>query len=114
MDSELSASEMILKIMSRASIKTLAIMRCASKELNALAYESYLLDLYKKRNKMVSGYIIQNMRRGWMNIKQFAPSPESNILDLGFLPYIAQVLASSEQGIMVFKNQDPMNCRRYL
>ncbi|KAJ0581249.1 putative F-box associated interaction domain-containing protein [Helianthus annuus] len=112
MDSELS-SEMIMEIMSRASLKTLGIMRCASKELNALTYESYLLDLYKKRNKIVSGFLIQNMRRGWMNIKQFAPSPESNTLDLGFLPYNAQILATSEQGIMVFKIQDPMNCRRY-
>ncbi|KAI7740354.1 hypothetical protein M8C21_009427 [Ambrosia artemisiifolia] len=113
MDSKLP-SEMIMEIMSRSSLKTLGIMRCASKELNKLAYEPYLLDLYKKRNKIVSGFIIQYMKRGWMNIKEFAPSPESNNLDLGFLPYNAQVLATSEQGIMVFKIQDPNNCRKYL
>ncbi|KAJ0798048.1 putative F-box associated interaction domain, F-box-like domain superfamily [Helianthus annuus] len=113
MDSKLS-SEMIMEIMSRTSLKTLGVMRCASKELNALTYEPYLFDLYKKRNKIISGFLIQNMRRGCINIQQFAPSPDSNSLDLAFLPRNAQVLATSEQGIMVFKIQDPMNCRKYL
>ncbi|KAJ0682540.1 hypothetical protein HanPI659440_Chr16g0648461 [Helianthus annuus] len=110
MDSKLS-SEMIMEIMSRTSLKTLGVMRCAS---NALTYGSYLFDVYKKRNKIISGFLIQNMRRGCINIQQFAPSPDSNSLDLAFLPHNAQVLATSEQGIMVFKIQDPLNFRNYL
>ncbi|KAI3742115.1 hypothetical protein L1987_59795 [Smallanthus sonchifolius] len=108
MDSELS-NEMIMEITSRTSLKTLDIMRCASKELNALTYESYLFDLYKKRNKIVSGFLIQHMKRGWMYIKEFAPSPESTCLDLGFLPYNSRIIATSEQGIMVFQNRDYMD-----
>ncbi|KAK1420640.1 hypothetical protein QVD17_22397 [Tagetes erecta] len=103
MASELSC-EMMMEIISRASLKTLDVMRCTSKELNALAYESCLVDLYKKRNKIVSGFVIQNMRKGWMHIKEFAPSPESTHLDLGFLPDNARILATSDQGIMVFRN----------
>ncbi|KAI3742125.1 hypothetical protein L1987_59805 [Smallanthus sonchifolius] len=98
-----------MEVISRTSLKTLDIMRCASKELNALTYESYLLDLYKKRNKIVSGFLIQHMKRGWMYIKEFAPSPESTCLDLSFLPYNSRILATSEQGIMVFQNHDYMD-----
>ncbi|KAI3801214.1 hypothetical protein L1987_29318 [Smallanthus sonchifolius] len=105
MDSELS-NEMIMEIISRSSLKTLDIMRCASNELNALTYESYLLDLYKKRNEIISGFLIQNVKSGWLYIQEFAPSPESRSLDLGFLPYNARILATSEQGIIVFQNRD--------
>ncbi|KAI7755103.1 hypothetical protein M8C21_025973 [Ambrosia artemisiifolia] len=104
MDSHLS-TEMIMEIVSRTSLKTLGVMRCTSKEFNTLAYESYLLDLCKKRKKIVSGFIIQNMKRGCMYIKDFAPSPKSDTLDLRFLPYNTQILATSEQGMVVFKNQ---------
>ncbi|MFS8022306.1 putative F-box associated interaction domain-containing protein [Helianthus anomalus] len=106
MDSEQLSSEMIMEIMSRASLKTFDIMRCINKELNALTYESYLLDLHKKRNKIVSGFLVQYRKSGWMHVKEFAPSPESNNIDLGFLPYNARILATSEQGLMVFKNPD--------
>ncbi|KAI3801206.1 hypothetical protein L1987_29310 [Smallanthus sonchifolius] len=105
MDSELS-NEMIMEVISRTSLKTLDIMRCASKELNALTYESYLFNLYKKRNKIVSGFLIQYLKRGCLYIKEFAPSPESTSLELGFLPLNAQILATSKQGIMLFQNRD--------
>ncbi|KAJ0735235.1 putative F-box-like domain superfamily protein [Helianthus annuus] len=114
MDSEQLSSEMIMEIMSRASLKTLHIMRCVNKEFNALTYESYLLDLHKKRNKIVSGFLIQYKKKGWMRIKEFAPSPESNNIDLGFLPYNARILATSEQGLMVFKNPDLKDYRKDL
>ncbi|KAL9995048.1 putative F-box associated interaction domain-containing protein [Helianthus debilis subsp. tardiflorus] len=111
MDSDDLSFEMLMEITSRASLETLDIMRCMSKELNKLSYESYLLDLYKKRNNIVSGFLIQDMKSEWMDIKEFAPSRDSNCLDLGFLPSNARILATSEQGIMVYQTPDSADFR---
>ena len=105
MDSHLSL-EMIIEILSRASLKTLDTMRCANKELDTLTYEPYVLDLYKKRNNIVSGFLVQSKQEKY-NINRFAPSPNSSSLDLGFLPRDARILATSEQGIIVFESPHP-------
>lgn len=99
MDSHLSL-EMIIENLSRASLKTLDTMCCANKELDSLTYDPYVLDLYKKRNNIVSGFLVQSKQEKY-NINRFAPSPNSSSLDLGFLPRDACILASSEQGIIV-------------
>ncbi|XP_076900927.1 uncharacterized protein LOC143555224 [Bidens hawaiensis] len=101
-------SEMFSEIMSRSTLKSRDIMCCVSKEFNTLANESYVVDQLKKNNKMVAGYHIQNMRRGLTYIEEFAPPPGSSSLDLAFLPYDARILATSDQGIMVFQSHDPM------
>ncbi|PWA49397.1 F-box domain-containing protein [Artemisia annua] len=49
------------------------------------------------------------MRRGTNFINEFAPSPLSNNIDLRFLPFNARIVASSEQGIIVFESPDPEN-----
>nr|GEU34968.1 4-alpha-glucanotransferase DPE2 [Tanacetum cinerariifolium] len=41
------------------------------------------------------------------NINRFAPSPNTSNLDLGFLPEDARILATSEQGIIVFESPHP-------
>lgn len=112
MDSHLSL-EMIIEILSRASLKTLDTMRCANKELDALTYDPYVLDLYKKRNNIVSGFLVQSMKEKY-NINRFAPSPNSSSLDLGFLPRDARILATSEQGIIVFESPHPQKPSRNL
>ncbi|XP_076896766.1 uncharacterized protein LOC143549865 [Bidens hawaiensis] len=101
-------SEMFMEIMSRSTLKSRDTMCCVSKVFNTLANESYVVDQLKKNNKMVSGYLIQNVRRCLMHIEEFTPSPGSSSLDLAFLPYDARILATSEQGIMVFQTHDPM------
>ncbi|CAI9268720.1 unnamed protein product [Lactuca saligna] len=89
-----------MEILSRTSLKTLDITRCINKQFEKLTYDPGFLNFYKKRNKIVSGFLIQKGGNGY----EFAPGPESNNLDLGFLPHDAKILASSEQGIMVFES----------
>ncbi|XP_076943920.1 F-box protein At5g41720-like [Bidens hawaiensis] len=106
-------NEMIMEIMSWAQLKTIDTMRCTSKFINTLANESLVLDMNMKRNNMVSGFLIQNPRRGCSYVKEFAPSPKSKSLDLGFLQEDTRILATSEQGMIVFMKTDPTNNRRY-
>lgn len=108
MDSHLSL-EMIIEILSRASLKTLDTMRCANKELDTLTYDPYVLDLYKKRNNIVSGFLVRSMK-DHRNICRFVSSPNSSNLDLGFLPRDARIVATSEQGIVVFESPYPQFC----
>nr|GEZ96835.1 hypothetical protein [Tanacetum cinerariifolium] len=98
--------DMIMEIMLRSSLKTLNVMRCTSNDLNKLTYNTYFLDHYKKKH-FVCGCLLQNTIRGCINIQEFASSPDSNTLDLNFLPYNAKVLACSEQGIVVFNSPNP-------
>ncbi|GJR59800.1 F-box associated domain containing protein [Tanacetum coccineum] len=105
MDSQLCL-EMIIEILSRASLKTLDTMRCTNKELDTLTHNPYVLDLYKKRNNIVSGFLVRSMKDN-RNINWFAPSPNTSNLDLGFLPEDARILATSEQGIIVFESPHP-------
>nr|GEX66869.1 hypothetical protein [Tanacetum cinerariifolium] len=81
-------------------------MCCTSNDLNKLTNNTYFLDHYKKKH-IVFGCLLQNTIRGCINIQEFASSPDSNTLDLNFLPYNAKVLACSEQGIMVFNSPNP-------
>ncbi|GKA32339.1 hypothetical protein Tco_0718706 [Tanacetum coccineum] len=98
MDSRLSL-EMIIEILSRALSKTLDTMLCANKELDTLTRDGYVLDLYKKRNNIVYGFLLRSME-DHKNIKRFAPSPNTSNLDLGFLHKDDRILATSEQGII--------------
>lgn len=105
---------MILEILSRTSLKTLDTMRCTSKELDTLTYDSYVLDLYKQRNTIVSGFLVQNYIKDSEYFKEFAPSPESKGFDFTFLPRNSCILATSEQGIIVFEFPDPRKHRNVL
>ncbi|KAL7596329.1 uncharacterized protein LOC111891610 [Lactuca sativa] len=106
MDSKFSY-DMNMEILSRTTLKTLDTMRCTNTEFEKLTYESYFLNLYKQRNNIVSGFLVQNLRKGCKYINEFAPSCESHSLDLGFLPPNAKILASSEQGFIVFESPHP-------
>ncbi|GKA08483.1 hypothetical protein Tco_0687814 [Tanacetum coccineum] len=107
MDSRLSL-EMIFEMLSRASLKTLDTMSCANKELDTLTHDRYVLDLYKKRNNIVYGFLVRSMK-DHKNINRFAPSPNTSNLDLGFLHKDARILATSGQGIIVFESPHPQN-----
>ncbi|XP_076955399.1 uncharacterized protein LOC143630214 [Bidens hawaiensis] len=105
--------EMIMEIMSWAQLKTLDTLRCTSRYFNTLANESLVLDSNTERNNMVSGFLIQNPRRTYLYVNEFAPSPKSKSLDVSFLQDNARILATSEQGMMVYMTIDPTNNRRY-
>ncbi|KAL4561137.1 hypothetical protein LXL04_033299 [Taraxacum kok-saghyz] len=96
-----------MEIVSRTSLKTLDTMRCISKDFEKLTYDSYLLNLHKKRNNIVSGFLVLKSRNGWEYTNEFAPAPESNTLDLRFLPRNARIVASSDQGLIVFESPHP-------
>ncbi|KAJ9553332.1 hypothetical protein OSB04_017377 [Centaurea solstitialis] len=102
MDSNLP-HEMTLEILSRTTLKAFDTIVSTNKEFSKLKYDPYFLDLYKQRNNVVSGFLVQYCDRGLSYFKEFAPSQESTDLDLGFLPRDARIRATSEQGIMVFE-----------
>ncbi|KAI3772782.1 hypothetical protein L6452_03975 [Arctium lappa] len=95
---------MTLEILSRTSLKTFHTIVSTNKDFNKLTYDPYFLHLYKQRNNIVSGFLVQHSDRGLSYSHEFAPSQQSADLDLGFLPRDARILATSEQGIMVFES----------
>ncbi|KAJ9547990.1 LOW QUALITY PROTEIN: hypothetical protein OSB04_020533, partial [Centaurea solstitialis] len=95
--------EMILEIISRTTLKTFDAIVSTNKEFNKLQYDPYLLNLYKQNNNIVSGFLVQHSDRGLSYVNEFAPSQESTNLDLGFMSRNSRILATSEQGIMVFE-----------
>ncbi|XP_024963973.1 uncharacterized protein LOC112504267 [Cynara cardunculus var. scolymus] len=103
MDSKLP-HEMNIEILSRTSLKTFDTIVSTNKEFHELTYDPYFLRLYKQRNNIVSGFIVQPVAR-LSYFREFAPSQESTDLDLGFLSRDARILATSEQGIMVFETR---------
>ncbi|KAI3746116.1 hypothetical protein L6452_08538 [Arctium lappa] len=103
MDSKLP-HDMTLEILSRTSLKTFNTIVSTNKEFNKLTYNPCFLHLYKQRNSIVSGFLVQHCDRGLSYSHEFAPSQQSTDLDLGFLPRDARILATSEQGIMVFES----------
>ena len=109
MDSEL-CYDTILEILSRTSLKTLDTVRCTSNKFDTLIHGSEFLDTYTKRNNMVSGFLVNDIRR-CTYYSEFVPSPLSNNIDLRFLPFNARIVASSEQGIIVFESPDPKKHR---
>ncbi|XP_076938203.1 F-box protein At5g41720-like [Bidens hawaiensis] len=98
---------MTIEIISRTSLRSFDAMRCTSKEMNKLTYDSNLVERYKQRNHIVSGLITQTTRTtssfSKVYVKQFVPSRESKSLDLGFLGEDDRIWACSEQGIMVLE-----------
>ncbi|KAL4571852.1 hypothetical protein LXL04_018617 [Taraxacum kok-saghyz] len=95
------------KVLSRASLKTLDAIRCTGKEFEKFTYEPYLLHLNKQRNNMVSGFIMEDINRYYEYTHEFTPSRGSSTIDLTFLPRKAKILASCEQGLIVFENPHP-------
>ncbi|CAI9270183.1 unnamed protein product [Lactuca saligna] len=96
-----------IEILLRSSLNTLGTMRCTNKEYENLTYHPHLLNVYKQRNNIVCGFLVVRGQNG-CDFTEFAPSHGSKSLDLGFLPHNAEILASSEQGIIVFEVPHPM------
>ncbi|KAI3772781.1 hypothetical protein L6452_03974 [Arctium lappa] len=92
--------EINIDILSRTSLKTFDAMCCTSKEISKLKYDPYFLHLYKQRNNIVSGFLVQHIN----GFHEFAPSHDSTPLDLGFLSPDDRILAASEKGIIVFES----------
>lgn len=112
MESDLSFDTMI-KVLSRTSLRSLDAFRCTSNAIDKLAYTSYFLDIYKQRKKIISGFLFQYVGYSERNHK-FASSRYSNTLDLSFLSRNTRILATSEQGIIVFESPNPRNHKKVL
>nr|XP_043620196.1 uncharacterized protein LOC122592049 [Erigeron canadensis] len=105
----------MFEILSRTSLKTLDAIRCANKELDTITYNSYFLELYKKRNNIVSGFLVQNLKGSIRYVNHFVPSPHSETIDLRkVLPRDARILASSEQGLIFIEGKDHLNPNKAL
>nr|XP_043620189.1 F-box protein At5g41720-like [Erigeron canadensis] len=109
----MDSDEMMFEIISRLPLKAFDSIRATSKKLNSLTYDSYLFELHKKRNNIVSGFLVQNMTRN-NYINEFVPSPHSTTTDLKFLPRKTRIVATNEQGIAVFEVPHPRHHRMVL
>ncbi|KAJ9556283.1 hypothetical protein OSB04_010897 [Centaurea solstitialis] len=110
MDSKLP-HEVIIEIFSRTTLKTFYSIVSTNKEFNKLKYNSYFLHLYKPRNNIVSGFLVQRFGSDLTYVNEFGPSQESADLDFDFLSSDVHILASSDNGIIVFESP---NCRYYV
>ncbi|KAF2287169.1 hypothetical protein GH714_038582 [Hevea brasiliensis] len=93
--------DIIIEILSRSSLKTLAKCRLLSKEINSLTYQSDFMNLHCQRTKTISGYFVQNLRRN-----KYSSTFVDNIcsdykLSLDFLRVPVKIEASTSQGILL-------------
>ncbi|KAJ9565509.1 hypothetical protein OSB04_001475 [Centaurea solstitialis] len=96
--------EVIIELFSRTTLNTFYSIVSTNKEFNKLKYDSYFLHLYKQRNNIVCGFLR-------FDLNEFAPSQESADLDFDFLSSDVHILASSDNGSIVFESPD---CRYYV
>lgn len=98
---------------SRLSIDTFSQTSLKDNKSNEL--EPLFLDLYKQRNlnNTISGFLVQHMT-GSEYFHGFEPSRDSNTLDLSFLPWEIRIVASSEEGIIVYESSDLWNHQKVL
>ncbi|KAI7748098.1 hypothetical protein M8C21_026108 [Ambrosia artemisiifolia] len=101
----MDSKDITIEIVSRTSLRSFDAMRCTSKEINRLTYDSNIVDIHEQRNHIISGLITQRTPSSYSTryIKEFVPSCESKSLDLGFLSDDARIRASSDHGIIVLE-----------
>ncbi|KAI3700351.1 hypothetical protein L2E82_44977 [Cichorium intybus] len=101
---------MVIEILSRSSLKTIGKLRCTSKQIQQLTYERNVVDQFRKRNTIASGYIVQQRQPISGLTTPFVPSTFSMSLELNdILPYPCTIVATSEQGLIVFESSHPTN-----
>ncbi|KAM7260063.1 hypothetical protein ACFE04_015804 [Oxalis oulophora] len=96
-------SDIIVEILSRASLKSLGKCRLLSNETNSLTYRSDFLNVHHQRTKTVRGFFVQ----GW-NPNFVSTSEDENLFftrqSLKYLP--DDLLASTKQGILLYGKTD--------
>ncbi|KAI3724139.1 hypothetical protein L2E82_35906 [Cichorium intybus] len=101
---------MVIEILSRSSFKTVGKLRCTSKQIQQLTYERRVVDQFRQRNAIASGYIMQQRQPLSGLTTLFVPSTFSMSLELNdILPYPCTIVATSEQGLIVFESSHPTN-----
>ncbi|KAI3751813.1 hypothetical protein L2E82_22904 [Cichorium intybus] len=101
---------MVIEILSRSSFKTVGKLRCTSKQIQQLTYERHVVDQFRQRNTIASGYIMQQRQPLSGLTMLFVPSTFSMSLELNdILPYPCTIVATSEQGLIVFESSHPTN-----
>ncbi|CAH1444855.1 unnamed protein product [Lactuca virosa] len=94
-------TDMFIEILSRTSLKTFHIIRCTSKHLEKLTYNSHVLDLFKRKNNVLHGVIVQQ-KKAWGPIeRKFISSCGSINFDIGCIPNSCTILATSWNGLIL-------------
>ncbi|CAH1449829.1 unnamed protein product [Lactuca virosa] len=88
-------TDVFIEILSRTSLKAFHIIRCTSKHLEKLTYNSHVLDLFKGKNNVLHGVIVQQ-KKVWGSIeRKFVSSCGSINFDIGCIPNSCTILATS-------------------
>ncbi|CAH1447378.1 unnamed protein product [Lactuca virosa] len=94
-------TDVFIEILSRTSLKTFHIIRRTSKHLEKLTYNSHVLDLFKGKNNVLHGVIVQQ-KKVWGSIeRKFVSSCGSINFDIGCIPNSCTILATSLNGLIL-------------
>nr|KAJ0214329.1 hypothetical protein LSAT_V11C400162590 [Lactuca sativa] len=94
-------TDVFIEILSRTSLKTFHIIRCTSKRLEKLTCNKHVLDLYKRKNNVLHGFIVQQ-KKPWGTIeRQFVPLSGAKSFGIGCLPKAFTILATSLNRLIV-------------
>ena len=106
MDSCVLPSELVMEILTRSSVETVASSRVTSKEINSMTYDSIFMKYFHDRTNHISGYFVQDIKKN-NYVSTFVSMDEHPELSLKFLPHSVQIEASTKQGILCCKSQKP-------
>ncbi|CAH1421269.1 unnamed protein product [Lactuca virosa] len=99
--------DLLVEILTRTTLKTFDLLRCTCKYLEKLTYENYVVDVYKRRENVVFGFIVQQTTPWKTTQVQYAPSRGTKNLDFDMLPKGTKIVASSEYGMVLCETVDP-------
>lgn len=104
--------DILLEILSRATLQTVGRCRLVSKECNDLTYQSYFMHLHSQRTRTTSGLFLASVishkhSAEFVSTDNYIP----NNVSLRFLPGCARILACANQGLLLCLNSKP-KCHR--
>lgn len=105
MDSCVLPPELVMEILSRSSMETIASSRVTSKKINSMTYDSIFMKEFHDKTNYISGYYVQDMRRN-KYISIFVSMNEHPNLSLKFLRHLVKIETSTKQGILCCTSQE--------
>ena len=106
MDTCILPNDLVMEILNRSSMETIASIRVTCKDINNLTYDSIFMKYFHDRTNHISGYFVQNLRRN-KYLSTFVYMDEHPELSLNFLPHSVKIEASTKQGILCCTSQEP-------
>ena len=66
MDLCIFPNELVMEILTRSSVETIASSRVASKEINSMTYDSVFMKYFHDRTNHILGYFVQDPRNKYI------------------------------------------------